>query len=116
MENAGEHIEALRDHVQDQDTFASLCRNIADAGCRRSDRSCGENVEDMDTMDESEEADSEFSPEDVVLDDDSAGEENSDSEATTVEMDAHADMDEAASESDLTKRRCLCRTKRVAFR
>ena len=33
MENAGEHIEALRDHVQDQDTFASLCRNIiADLG------------------------------------------------------------------------------------
>ena len=37
----------------------------------------------MDTMDESEEADSKFSPEDVVLDDDSAGEENGDGEATT---------------------------------
>ena len=54
----------------------------------------------MDTMDQSEEADSEFSPEDVVLDEDSAGEENSDGDATTVEMDAHADMDEAASETD----------------
>jgi cobaltochelatase CobT len=104
MENAGEHIEALRDHVADQDTFASLCRNIiADLGLPidLTDPNEGENnSEDMDTMDQSEEADSEFSPEDVVLDEDSAGEENSDGDATTVEMDAHADMDEAASESD----------------
>ena len=51
-------------------------------------------------MDQSEEADSEFSPEDVVLDEDSAGEENSDGDATTVEMDAQADMDDAAGEAD----------------
>jgi cobaltochelatase CobT len=104
MENAGEHIEALREHVTDQDMFANLCRNIiADLGLPidLTDPNDGEtNPEDMDTMDQSEEADSEFSPEDVVLDEDSAGEENSDGDATTVEMDAHADMDEAASESD----------------
>ena len=90
--------------MADQDTFASLCRNIiADLGLPidLTDPNEGENnSEDMDTMDQSEEADSEFSPEDVVLDEDSAGEENSDGDATTVEMDAHADMDEAASESD----------------
>jgi cobaltochelatase CobT len=104
MENAGEHIEALREHVGDQDAFASLCRNIiADLGLPidLTDPNEGEsNPEDMDTMDQSEEADSDFSPEDVVLDEDSAGEENSDGDATTVEMDAHADMDEAGSESD----------------
>ena len=58
------------------------------------------NQDDMDTMDESEDAESDFSPEDVVLDDDAAGEESSDGDATTVEMDAHADMDESAAESD----------------
>ena len=79
MENAGEHIEALREHVGDQDAFASLCRNIiADLGLPidLTDPNEGEsNPEDMDTMDQSEDAESDFSPEDVVLDD-SAGEEN----------------------------------------
>ena len=33
LENAGEHIEALRDLVTDQGAFANLCRNIiADLG------------------------------------------------------------------------------------
>ena len=104
LENAGEHIEALRDHVTDQDAFANLCRNIiADLGLPidLTDPNEGDtNPEDTDTMDQSEEADSEFSPEDVMLDEDSAGEENSDGDATTVEMDAHADMEEGAGETD----------------
>ena len=55
LENAGEHIEALRDHVTDQDAFANLCRNIiADLGLPidLTDPNEGEtNPEDMDTMD-----------------------------------------------------------------
>jgi cobaltochelatase CobT len=104
IKNAGDDIEALRDHIGDQERFADLCRNIiADLGLPvdLEDPNEGEsNQDDMDTMDESEDADSDFSPEDVVLDDDAAGEESSDGDATTVEMDAHADMDESAAESD----------------
>jgi cobaltochelatase CobT len=104
LKNAGDDIEALRDHIGDQERFADLCRNIiSDLGLPvdLDDPNEGEsNQDDMDTMDESEDADSDFSPEDVVLDDDAAGEESSDGDATTVEMDAHADMDESAAESD----------------
>ena len=104
LKNAGDDIEALRDHIDDQERFADLCRNIiSDLGLPvdLDDPNEGEsNQDDMDTMDESEDADSDFSPEDVVLDDDAAGEESSDGDATTVEMDAHADMDESAAESD----------------
>jgi cobaltochelatase CobT len=104
LKNAGDDIEALRDHIGDQERFADLCRNIiSDLGLPvdLDDPNEGEsNQDDMDTMDESEDADSDFSPEDVVLDDDAAGEESSDGDATTVEMDAHTDMDESAAESD----------------
>ncbi len=104
LENAGEHIEALREHIGDQDRFANLCRNIiADLGLPidLNDQERGEgDQDDLDTMDESQDSDSELSPEDVVLDEDSAGEEDSDGDASTVEMDAHADMDESAAESD----------------
>ena len=104
MKNAGNDIEALRDHIGDQERFADLCRNIiSDLGMPvdLDDPNEGEsNQDDMDTMDESEDAESDFSPEDVTLDDDAAGEESSDGDATTVEMDAHADMDESAAESD----------------
>ena len=62
LENAGEHIESLRDHVTDQDAFANLCRNIiADLGLPidLTDPNEGDtNPEDMDSMDQSEEADS----------------------------------------------------------
>jgi cobaltochelatase CobT len=104
MKNAGNDIEALRDHIGDQERFADLCRNIiSDLGMPvdLDDPNEGEsNQDDVDTMDESEDAESDFSPEDVTLDDDAAGEESSDGDATTVEMDAHADMDESAAESD----------------
>jgi cobaltochelatase CobT len=104
MKNAGNDIEALRDHIGDQERFADLCRNIiSDLGMPvdLDDPNEGEsNQDDVDTMDESEDAESDFSPEDITLDDDAAGEESSDGDATTVEMDAHADMDESAAESD----------------
>ena len=58
------------------------------------------NPDDIETMDESQDSEAEFSPEDVMLDDESGGEESTDGDATTVEMDAHADMDDAAGEAD----------------
>ena len=55
MKNAGDDIEALRDHIGDQERFADLCRNIiSDLGLPvdLDDPSDGEsNQDDMDTMD-----------------------------------------------------------------
>ncbi|HCY05662.1 MAG TPA: cobaltochelatase subunit CobT [Gammaproteobacteria bacterium] len=104
LESAGEHIDALRAHIGDQAQFASLCRNIiADLGLPidLDDPMDGEtNPDDVETMDESQDSEAEFSPEDVMLDDEAGGDESTDGEATTVEMDAHADMDDAAGEAD----------------
>jgi cobaltochelatase CobT len=58
------------------------------------------NPDDMENVDETQDSEAEFSPEDVMLDDEAGGEESTDGEATTVEMDAHADMDDAAGEAD----------------
>lgn len=104
LENAGQHIETLKGYVEDQEAFADLCRNIiADLGLpidlsdpNENDRS----QDDLETVDESEDAESEFSPEDVVLDEDAAAEESADGDASTVQMDAHADLEEAAAEAD----------------
>ena len=104
LSNAGEHIEVLKNHIQDQAQFANLCRNIiADLGLPidLDDPMDGEtNPEDIETVDQSDESDSEFSPEDVALDEESQGDETEDGETETVEMDAHADMEEAAGEAD----------------
>ena len=104
LESAGEHIDALRAHIDDQAQFASLCRNIiADLGLPidLDDPMDGEtNPDDVETMDESQDSEAEFSPEDVMLDDEAGGDESTDGEATTVEMDAHADMDDASGEAD----------------
>ena len=51
-------------------------------------------------MDENQDAESDFSPEDVVLDDDAMGDENADGDASMVEMDADMDMDESGAEAD----------------
>ncbi len=104
LESAGEHIDALRSHVGDQAQFANVCRSIiADLGLPidLDDPMDGEtNPDDVETMDESQDSDAEFSPEDVMLDEEAGGDESTDGEATTVEMDAHADMDDAAGEAD----------------
>jgi len=102
--NAGEHIRSLKNAIGDQAKFATLCRTIiADFGLAADldQPPEGENNQDeIETMDESENADSDFSPEDVVLDDDSMADESADGDATMVEMDADMDMDEAGAESD----------------
>ena len=104
LESAGEHIEALREHLGDQAQFANLCRNIiADLGLPidLDDPMDGEtNPDDLETVDETQDSEADFSPEDVMLDDEAGGDESTDGDATTVEMDAQADMDDAAGEAD----------------
>lgn len=102
--HAGEHIEALKEHVGNQADFATMCRTIiADLGLAADldDPTDGDqNQDEVETMDENQDADSDFSPEDVVMDDESMGDENADGDATMVEMDADMDMDEAGAEAD----------------
>ncbi|MEM7099191.1 MAG: cobaltochelatase subunit CobT [Pseudomonadota bacterium] len=102
--HAGEQIRDLRNHITDQVEFATACRSIiADLGLAADLDQPPEgdtNQDDIETMDENQEADSEFSPEDVVLDDEAMGDENADGEATMVEMDADMDMDESGAEAD----------------
>ena len=120
LESAGEHIEALRAHVGDQAQFANLCRNIiADLGLPvdLDDPMDGEtNPDDIETMDESQDSEAEFSPEDVMLDDESGGEESTDGEATTVEMDAHATWTMPQAKRIQMKRRYPCLMMLGAFR
>ena len=102
--HAGEHIDALRDHVHSQSDFATMCRSIiADLGLAAdlNDPTDGDqNQDEVETMDENQDAESDFSPEDVVLDDEARGDENADGDATMVEMDADMDMDESGAEAD----------------
>ncbi len=102
--HAGEHIRGLKDHIRNQTDFATACRTIiADLGLAADldDPNEGDtNQDDIETMDENQDAESDFSPEDVVLDDDAMADESADGEAAMVEMDADMDMDESGSEAD----------------
>lgn len=102
--HAGDAIRALKSSIGDQAEFATLCRNIiADLGMAADmdDPQDGDtNQDDIDTVDESESADSDFAPEDVMMDDESMGEESADGDATMMEMDADMDMDESGAEAD----------------
>lgn len=102
--HAGAQIQALKDHVKDQAEFATVCRSIiADLGLAADldDQAEGDqNQDEVETMDENQDAESDLSPEDVVLDDESLGDENADGDASMVEMDADMDMDDAGAESD----------------
>ncbi|MCR9260571.1 MAG: cobaltochelatase subunit CobT [Pseudomonadaceae bacterium] len=102
--HAGDAIRGLKASIGDQAEFATLCRNIiADLGMAADmdDPQDGDtNQDDIDTVDESESADSDFAPEDVMMDDESMGEESADGDATMMEMDADMDMDESGAEAD----------------
>ncbi len=102
--HAGDAIRGLKSSIGDQAEFATLCRNIiADLGMAADmdDPQDGDtNQDDIDTVDESESADSDFAPEDVMMDDESMGEESADGDATMMEMDADMDMDESGAEAD----------------
>ena len=80
LEHAGDHIDALKDHVKDQAKFAERCEEIiADLGLPAEFEDPMEDTDqdDIETIDESDESESEFSPEDVVLDDEAMAEEES---------------------------------------
>ncbi len=102
--HAGDHIRELRQHVQNQSDFATACRTIiADLGLAADLDEPNEgdtNQDDIETMDESQDAESDFSPEDVVLDDDAMADESADGDAAMIEMDADMDMDESGAEAD----------------
>jgi len=102
--HAGEHIGRLKNTIDDQAKFATVCRTIiADLGLAADLDQPPEgdtNQDDLETMDENQEAESDFSPEDVALDDESMGDESVDGDASMVEMDADMDMDEAGAEMD----------------
>jgi cobaltochelatase CobT len=58
------------------------------------------NDQETETLDDDAESDSEFSPEDVALDDENMADENADGESTMMEMDADMDMDDLGAEAD----------------
>jgi cobaltochelatase CobT len=101
---AGKDIDALKDCLLDQDRFAKACREIlVDLGfAHESDEppELDDNDQDTETVDESSDSDSDASPEDVVLDDDSLGEEDAEGETSSVQMEADMDLTDLGAESD----------------
>ena len=103
-ERAGEHIQGLADYVQDQREFAGRCRSIlADLGFAADlddQPEYNDSDQEMESVEDGAEPDAEFAPEDVVLDEDSMGDEDGEGEATVVEMDADMDLSELGAESE----------------
>ncbi len=103
-QNAGQDIDQLKDVVLDQAKFADVCREIiADLGMAAElddPPDLDDSDQDTESLDEGAEADSEFSPEDVMLDDENMADENADGDSTMMEMDADMDMDDLGAEAD----------------
>ena len=103
-ERAGEHIQGLADYVQDQREFAGRCRSIlADLGFAADlddQPEYNDSDQEMESVEDGAEPDAEFAPQDVVLDEDSMGDEDGQGEATVVEMDADMDLSELGAESE----------------
>ena len=103
-ERAGDDIEALRDCLHDQVTFADRCRSImTDLGLASElddPPELEDNDQDAESMDEDQDPDAEYAPEDVVLDEDAMAEEDADGESTVIEMDADMDMNDLGAEAD----------------
>lgn len=103
-QNAGADIEQLQEVLLDQAKFADVCREIiADLGMASElddSTELDNNDQETETLDDDAESDSEFSPEDVALDDENMADENADGESTMMEMDADMDMDDLGAEAD----------------
>jgi cobaltochelatase CobT len=101
---AGADIDALGELINDQSAFARQCRTIiADLGLAaelEEPPEADDSADDSETVDDGADSESELSPEDVALDDESMGDENLEGETTLVEMDADMDMDELGAEAD----------------
>ena len=103
-ERAGTHIRSLAECVHDQAEFAGRCRAIlADLGFAselEEPQELGDTDKEVEKLEDGEEPDAEFAPEDVTLDEDSLGEEDGDGEPAAVEMDADFDLAELGAESE----------------
>ena len=103
-EHAGTDIEALREHVLDQGKFAEVCRRIlVDLGLEAEldePTDMDESQDDVETVDESDQSDSDVTPEDVSLDDEVLADENAEGESSLMDMDADVDLEELGAESD----------------
>ncbi|MFV2090535.1 MAG: hypothetical protein ACC642_07765, partial [Pseudomonadales bacterium] len=103
-EHAGSDLDQLKDALFDQNQFASVCRHILmDLGLTTEldePSEMQDNEEDTESMDEGADSDSEFAPEDVVLDEENMADENAEGDSTMMEMDADTDMDDLGAEAD----------------
>ena len=102
-ERAGEHIDLLRDKLLNQVEYADASRSLLkDLGlvAEFEDQDLADNDGDTESVEDISEADSEASMEDVVLEDDTVGDEDDDGQTTVVELDADMDMDELAADSE----------------
>ena len=103
-EHAGSDLDRLRELLMSQDQFANVCRSILDdlGLMTELDEAPDTEQDDQDTesMDEGADSDSEFLPEDVVMDDENMADENAEGDSAMMEMDADMDMDELGADAD----------------
>lgn len=103
-EHAGGDLDRLREVLLEQGDFARVCRSIIDDLGLMTELDeppdMDQDDQDTETVDEGADADSEFLPEDVVLDDESMADENAEGESAMMEMDADMDMDDLGAEAD----------------
>ena len=105
-EHAGDDINSLSDCLHDQQDFAERCRSILqDLGLPtdlQDPNQLHDNDQEMESLDQNEEPEAEYAPEDVVLEDDEYSDEDSDGETASIEMDADMDMSDPlpAEEND----------------
>lgn len=103
-DQAGEQLRELGESLHDQQSFANVVRSLLiqlGFESELNEPPEGDDADnDADTVNEGQEADSEFLPEDVNMDDTADSEESVDGESTLVEMDIDQDMSDAGAESD----------------
>ncbi len=104
LEKAGDHLDSLKDDLFSQQDFATAVRSIlVELGFESEldEPPEGDNADnESESVNEGQEADSEFLPEDVNMDDSAESEEGVDGESTLVEMDIDQDLSDAGAEAD----------------
>ncbi|MCR9278536.1 MAG: cobaltochelatase subunit CobT [Pseudomonadaceae bacterium] len=104
LEKAGDNLESLKDDLLNQQDFAAAVRSIlVELGFESEldEPPEGDNSDnESESVNEGQEADSEFLPEDVNMDDSAESEEGVDGESTLVEMDIDQDLSDAGAEAD----------------
>lgn len=102
--HAGAHIDSMSESLHDQFTFAQKCRNVlADLGFStelQDPNELDQNDQETESLDENEEPDSEYVSEDVVLDDDTMNDDESDGESTSYEVELDSDDADPLADED----------------